>query len=131
MLVAVEVEGLALEAAMGGEEVAAAGTGRENATVVLGVELGEKADSNVGAEFGAVAAEILPEEDPLEGGAGDAAGLGFDVGAEFEEGRAGALVRHADEDDGTGAGGASGDDLGGVGDGLGVVGVLRVVGDGA
>ena len=101
------------------------------AAVVLGIELGEEADLDIAAEFGAVAAEILVEEDAFDGGAGDSAGLSFDVGPEEEEGRPGLLIDDGDEEDGTGAGGAGRNDLGGVGEGGRVIGVLVRVWDGA
>ena len=60
---------------------------------VFGVEVCEVAELDVGAELVAVAAEVLVEEGAFDGGAGDTAGLGLDVGAEEEEGWAGFFCR--------------------------------------
>ena len=108
LLVDVDVEGIAQEAAVGGDEEAAGGSGVEDAAVVLGVELGEEAEFDVCAEFRAVTAETLPEKDGFEVCAGDAGGLGFDVCAEDEEGWAVGLVGDGDEDGGAFRGGAGG-----------------------
>ena len=68
--------------------------------VVLAFEVGVEAEVDLGAQLGAVAAEVLVEQDGVDGGAGDAAGLGGDVDAEVEERRAGFLVADGDEEDG-------------------------------
>lgn len=100
LLVGVDVEGIAQDTAVGSDEEASSGAGVDESVIVLAVELGEEADFDVSAEFGAVTADTLPEKDGFEGCAGDAGGLGLDVCADEQEGRAVGLAGDCDEDDG-------------------------------
>ncbi len=113
LLVLVDVVGFAKQSALRRQEEAAGVLAkRREVAIVLCVEVGEKAYLDMGSQLGAVTAEVLIDENSFKGGAGRAAGFGFDVGAYQQERWAIPLIGDRDLDDRSigekGVGGAPG-----------------------
>ncbi len=93
----VDVEGLARDVGAGSNEKAGVGAWLP---VIFALDAGFEANVDVNANVRAETAEVLPEKDGGEGGSGDAGGLGGDIGAQIEGGRASFFVFYGDEEDG-------------------------------
>src|SRR5580658_8284452 len=112
LLIGPDVDRLADKAGAGLDEVSAGG----QQAIVLGVEDGLEAEVGVGAQLGAVAAQILIDEAQVEFHARDVGGFRGQVGADEQIGWAGGVLAETDENAVVGLGFfRAGDRLAGIG----------------